>query len=348
MNQGLSTGIHLSRRRFLVTAAAFAGAAVSCGGENGGDFPQSTPGPQAADTTTTPEPRDPIPVATELRVAYINLLSPIATDSNNTLPGETFAQRLDALIEELKVFKPDIVGFSEVFWKAKLGSARTILVDGLKMEPQYARANPWILGQSKEESDQTSKLYGFEEGELLLVRHPLTFIEAKRWPLNPRNSESEGRACLHAVVQAPDPLGRIDVYLTHLTSDNEKIRQAQAADVVTVIQKTRSLGPTIILGDFNDTPDSATIRPVTAAGFKDIAVVAAGDPGFPTCCRETVLGEQPPLTARTDFILTDRLGWHPTVSLFAHEPKKRADGTYLYASDHNGLKAVFPLKMVDR
>jgi hypothetical protein len=69
--------------------------------------------------------------------------------------------------------------------------------------------------------------------------------------------------------------------------------------------------------------------------------VFAGSP-VQTCCRPAILGEQPELTQRTDFLLTS--GWGPSaVATFGHVPAPRADGTPLYASDHNGISAVFPL-----
>ena len=344
MSGALSTGKMLTRRRFLVLAGgAAAGAAVSCGGNGGGEFPPSTPGSPVPYTTVTPSPTEVLPVMTELRVAYINLLSPVTTDSNNVVAAETFEDRIAILIEELKHFKPDIVGFSEVFKVKDLQNAQDLLVAGLKMDFQYVRANPWTLGQSREQSDEMVKLAGFEEGELLLVRPPLAALKSTRWALNPRNSESEGRACMHVSVQGPTELGRLDIYVTHLTSDNERIRQQQTTDILDYIRKTRGLGPTILLGDLNDMPDSAAIATFTKAGFIDIAQAAEGEPGYPTCCRESVLGEQPPLEDRTDYILTDRLG-PAEVSLLGDSPKTRADGSLLYASDHNGLKAVFQLK----
>ncbi len=344
MNREMSTGNMLTRRRFLILAGgAAASAAVSCGGNGGGEFPPSTPGSPPPETTTTPSTPEPIPVMTELRVAYINLLSPVTIDSNNVVAAETFEQRLEVLIEELKQFKPDIVGFSEVFKVTKdLKNAQDLLIAGLKMDFHYARANPWISGQTKEISDENVKIAGFEEGELLLVRPPLSALESQRYAINPRNSEIEGRACLLVPIQAPGPLGKIDVYVTHLTSDNERIRQQQTADILSWIKKTRGTGPAIILGDLNDTPDSAPIATLLGAGFQDIAVVGEGEPGYGTCCRESVLGEQPPLTTRTDYILANGIG-PAQVSLLGNVPKKRADGSLLYASDHNGLKAVFPL-----
>lgn len=333
----------LTRRRFLILAGgAAAGAAVSCGGNGGGEFPPATPGSPTPATTVTPSPTEVIPPMTELRVAYINLLSPITVDSNNVVAAETFEQRIEILVEELKEFKPDIVGFSEVFKVKDLQNAQDLLVAGLKMDFAYVRANPWTPNQSREQSDENVKIQGFEEGELLLVRPPLAVAKFERRALNPRNSEQEGRACMHVSIQGPTELGRMDVYVTHLTSDNQRIREQQTSDVLDYIRRTRGIGPTIILGDLNDTPDSEAVTTFINAGFADVATVDEGSPAYPTCCRESVLGEQPELTRRTDYILSARLG-PALVSLLGDTPKQRADDQWLYASDHNGLKAVFLL-----
>lgn len=343
MSRALSTGNLLTRRRFLILAGgAAAGAAVSCGGNGGGEFPPATPGSPTPATTVTPSPTEQIPPMTELRVAYINLLSPVTTDSNNLVAAETFEQRIEIVVDELKQFKPDIVGFSEVFKVKDLQNAQDLLVAGLKMDFQYVRANPWTPNQTREQSDEMVKLAGFEEGELLLVRPPLAALESNRQALNPRNSESEGRVCLHVPIQGPTELGRVDVYVTHLTSDNERTRQQQTSDILDFIRRTRGIGPTLILGDLNDTPESEAVATFLDAGFTDIAQVDEGSPGYTTCCRESVLGEQPELTRRTDYIFSARMG-PALVSLLGDEPKKRADDSWLYASDHNGLKAVFLL-----
>lgn len=313
---------------------------VACGGDGGTDTPPNTPGTPLPTQTATPDPNLPVPQLTELRVAYINLLSPVTTDTNNHVAADTFEQRLDAVIEELKVFKPDIVAFSEVFWTKELGSAQQKLISGLKMDVQYARANPWTRDQSKEESDQTAKLYGFDEGELVLVRAPLTILGATRHALNPRNSENEGRIVLHVSVSGPAPLGKMDVYVTHLTSDNERVREQQSADLLTFVKQTRGEGAAILLGDFNAQPGTTTTANLLAAGFTDVAVEST--PAVTTCCRESIVGQQPPLAGRTDYIFSNRMSL-PEVTLFASQPTKRADGVWIYPSDHNGLLAVFPV-----
>jgi endonuclease/exonuclease/phosphatase family metal-dependent hydrolase len=270
-------------------------------------------------------------------VAVINLMSPVSVDANNPVASDTFDERLDLIIEDLKAFKPDLVGFNEATWTAAHGAAVERLAKGLKMEWQYGRSNPWFPGQTKEASDETAKQIGLDEGDCILSRYPILW--AKRESLNPRTSETEGRAALHVVVKGPGSLGEIDVYIAHLTGGGEQVRKAQATDFVNIIKTTRGKGPLLVMGDMSEPVDSATHRVYQEAGLKDLVA----DPALMTCCRENVVGEQAALTTRTDYLLSD--AWMAgAVGLLADAPKKRADGTLLYASDHNGLTAVFSLK----
>ncbi|OAI40768.1 hypothetical protein AYO38_05220 [bacterium SCGC AG-212-C10] len=316
--------------------------AAACGG---GADPPSGPARSVTGTVSTTvspsvtvEPsKDP---PTELRVAYINLLSPVSVDANDRTADETFDARLNLIIEELKTLNPDIIGVSEATVTTAHGSALEKLTAGLKMEYKYLRANPWFPGQSKEQNDELWQQIGFQEGDAIFSRYPILSWD-QVW-LNPRTSETEGRALLHVVIKLPDPFPQTDVFITHLTGGGERVRTQQATDAVAAVKRLGGAGPWIVMGDLSDAPDSTTAATFAAAGMHDVAIVAAGEPGYGTCCRESVVKEQPPLTQRYDYIFAERLV-APAVSVFGDQPKKRADGSLLYASDHNGLLAVFPL-----
>lgn len=332
----------MSMIRAVAALAALVGLlAGACGGDDGGAPPVPAPATistatVAASTVASPTPAPPA----ELRVAVINLSSPLTLDANDPIAGDTFEPRLKLIAEELKQLNPDVVGFNEASVTAR-GSASAYLAKELKMEPIYIRANPWFPGQSKEQSDELVKLTGFEEGELFLVR-------TDRWPLaqdpefvvlNPRTSETgERRIGLHIRLKAAEPAGAIDIYLTHLTGGGVRIRQQQAQYFANWIEQTRSDGPVIVLGDFSETPDSAALAVFPPLGLADVAAPQT----WGTCCRESVVGDSAALTTRTDYILAGR--WLPSsVALFGQKPGQRADGAPLYASDHNGLIAEFRL-----
>lgn len=319
----------------LVAALAFA-----CGGGASDEPTESTPtaAPTAATADTVTAPVDTTPVPTEFRVAFINLMSPVTVDSTNVVASETYDQRLDFVIEELKAFKPDVVGFNEATITTEHGNTVARLAKELKMEQQMVRANPWFPNASKEQNDEIGKQSGFEEFEVILTRAAFPILKADPFWLNPRTSETEGRAGLHVVVKSPTDTANIDIYITHLTGGGEKVRAAQAASFMDFVKTTRGGGPLLLMGDLSDTPDSDTHKVFTDAGLKDIA----GENGAPTCCREALIGMQPALTTRTDYLFQE--GWDaPKLELWGASPHKRADGTDLYMSDHDGLAAVFPL-----
>lgn len=320
-------------------------AAAACRGDDaapGDEAPTPLPSPTSI-PYTQPNPADTSEAPTEFRVAFINLLSPVALDANDPLVGDTYEERLAIVIEEVKALSPDLVAFTEASWTTAHGSARERLITGLKMEYAYARANPWFPGQNQEQSDQTTKLAGFEEGELVLSRYPI--LRAERQSLNPRTSETEGRVALHVVVKAPAPIGELDVYVTHLTGGADKVRQAQATDLLSYIEKSRGEGAFVIFADISDPPGSATYQAFIDHGLTDITPLLGGSEPAATCCREALLGQQPPPATRTEFVFA--LGWPATsATIFASTPGKRSDGTLLYASDHNGIEVVFPLLAV--
>lgn len=335
-------GLSMIRTRALVLLTVLVALfACACGdGEptERRSIPQSpTPVASVSPTMVATLPPDP---PTELRVAFINLAAPLPLDPADPVLDDTYDERIAQIVAELKAFDPDIVGFNEASATKAHGSVRATLVKELNMEFMYARANPWFPGQTKEQSDELAKQVGFDEGELILVksdRYPIVKVEPLDRGLSPRTSESgERRTALHVVIKGPDAVGDIDIYLTHLTGGGERVREAQAEDLVEWMTATRGTGPAILMGDMSDVAGSATFAVYTAAGFEDIAPTQ----GFATCCRLGVLGEQDPPAVRTDVIMTD--GWQPiSVALWGDKAKPRPDGTPLYPSDHNGLMATF-------
>jgi len=316
----------------------FAVLLAACGADDGGGRRLPTSVPSALPSASAPvTAADPTPEPAEIRVAFLNLMSPVALDATQNIAGDTYEQRLTLIIEELKAFRPDIVGFNEMTITAKHGSAAERLSKELKLEPIMVRANPWVPGKSKEQNDALADQFGFREGELILTRFPVLGNAAPHW-LDLRTSELEGRAALHVRLKGPKATGDIDVYITHLTGGGERVRTAQAASLLPWIEKTRGKGPMILMGDLSDTPETTTYKTFTGIGLRDVAA----DANLPTCCRDSVIGEQAAPTTRTDFLFAQGMPL-ATVSQFGAKPKQLADGTLLWASDHNGIFATFPI-----
>src|SRR5690349_16160336 len=176
----------------LWLAVLLIGLAAACGGDDNGDPTRSTPAPSSPVATATITVGDDAhPVTPELRVAYINLESPVALDTTNSQASDTYDHRLAMVISELKDFRPDVVGFSEATNTKAHGNAVATLARELKMEPQTVRANPWFPDASTEQNDEIAKQSGFEEFEVILTRSAFPILKAEsRW-LNPRTSETE-------------------------------------------------------------------------------------------------------------------------------------------------------------
>ncbi len=328
----------MSNGRFIGLGLVVAAMLVAaCGGDADDDVAR-TPVVAVTPASTVLAPSasgTPVPI-TEFKVAFINLHSPLTVDGS-PIAGDTFEARLGILIEEMRRFKPDLIAFNEAS-VTTYGNTIERLVSELKMEFYYARANPWPAGKSREQSDEIAKQFGHEEGELIFSRYPI-LVSDPPIALSPLSSESgERRVLLHAVVKAPAPLNELDVYVTHLTGGGERIRESQAADVVQHIKKTQKDRPAILIGDMGDPVGSPTYKVFSDAGFSD--------PGWqddlPTCCRTTVVGEQKALTTRPDSIMAQSFS-SGSMQVFGQHPITRSDGTKLYASDHNGLFAVFSL-----
>ncbi|MCC6960881.1 MAG: hypothetical protein IT301_13635 [Dehalococcoidia bacterium] len=326
-------------RTFLAACFVLALAVLpaACGGDDDVTVQRpatSTPLPPTAtpteDLTQTP---------TEFRVAMINLMSPISLDTTKTTASDTFEARLALVIDQLKEFKPDLVAFSEATKTASHGSVEDRLVKELKLESIYLTAKPWYIGLSKDQNAEIARQVGFQEGELVLVRSdrfPILGYE-KMW-LNPRTSEAEGPGVIHLKVKGPAGVGEIDVFVSHLTGADSKVRAQQAASFAQFIKAQKGAGRTLVLGDFGDPAGTPTQQAFLDIGLNDVLE----ESGLQTCCRESVVGEQPPLNARVDYLLTSQ--WMPSaLGLFADQPGKLDDGQSLWASDHNGVTAIFPI-----
>ncbi len=78
----------------------------------------------------------------------------------------------------------------------------------------------------------------------------------------------------------------LDAYVTHLTDRNEQsagvpTRLLQARELIDWVHRTSHPGnPVLIGGDFNDVPESDTIRALTGGGFIDVHASAGSEPGY--------------------------------------------------------------------
>ena len=353
---------------------------AACGGGGGVTFPpaptptpETTPAPTPTRGATTGEPLE------DLRVAFVNLAMPPAPpdpDADDATPSPqmpmeatTFDARLTGLARELEEFAADIIIVNEASWMRDMGRA-TRLAEILKMEFSYTRANPWPEGRSREESDALVDAYGYEEGELVLVRPPLRLLEAETAALEPRHPETgERRVALRVLVGLPYSDETFTVYGTNFPWDDPGINEELAHGFVAFVEATRGEGP-IVGASGVATPAPEVLAIFAEAGLVDVVADALGEEAPATCCRESLSApeapdesadddgengdageepeepgapdEAPEMAERRDFVFTD--GWRASsVTLLAVDPVTLANGRRVYISDHLGLGLVFAL-----
>jgi len=165
--------------------------------------------------------------------------------------------RIAWLAEVIETLDPDVVGFQEVLQHAGSdGSDNQIrtLADtlsrrtGRSWEVRSAVAHPsWER---------------FDEGVAILTRHPI--VRTDEYMLKPRDVFQRNLLA----VRIRTSLGDIDVFTTHLAHrpEAESTRTAQVSEIKQHVGfRGRESIPAIIVGDFNATPDTPSIRETAMA-----------------------------------------------------------------------------------
>lgn len=209
----------------------------------------------------------------------------------------------------------------------------------------------------------------FAEGLAVVTR--FTVAEARARRLLPRSYEAlactspdpfcrlgatfDARQVLWARVKTPH--GMVDTFNTHLahglTPASTLTQNLQMRQAIGVVQQyARPDGPPdFLLGDFNNPPDSTAVRIAKSAGFVDTYARARG----PECVQRGDLGcsggptdgeesfsrfPTRPMRARIDYVMArPRAGCALKAESrrIADVPEPRADGRYLWPSDHYGF-----------
>jgi len=142
------------------------------------------------------------------------------------------------------------------------------------------------------------------------------------------------------------PLGTVNVFNTHLSAFNlNQIRIQQVQQIISYVENIELNHPafaTILTGDFNDTPNAASIQQLTNTGTDTSYVITYSyvnpmDPGF------TVPSYQP--TSKIDYVFIKNTGSiEPVESALVmdqpYNPNK-------YCSDHLGILTIFRDGMMD-
>ena len=252
--------------------------------------------------------------------------------------------RRTALINaELRRLAPDVVVFQEVRYPDESSDQLAALVDGLALRTAHQAE---ILAEMPPDAD----VYG---GTAIATRWPHRILDV----VDGRTPDGIYWYTLAVSVELPD-LGPV-LLLTPTTFwklDAEAWRERQMRELAALDTRHRTTLPSIVAGDFNAVPETASIRFLTglqslggdSACYHDAWAVAGDGPGHTWTADNPVgaaeierLVGQPGVRCRIDYVFVGSVPAHPDArarvvgaQLVGDRP---IDGVWL--SDHYGVVA---------
>jgi endonuclease/exonuclease/phosphatase family metal-dependent hydrolase len=251
-------------------------------------------------------------------------------------------RRIDLLNSEIRRIAPDLVAFEEVIQTPGRNQLKELLQDtglyGTHQVDVMASAPAWV------------DKYG---GSAVATRWPHRVVEV----IDPRLPDAMDVpwATMAALVPIPDE-GEL-LFISASTSwrlEAESARERQAVALADLDARHRGPLPTIIAGDFNATPDAASIRYLTgqqsiggrSAHYHDAWDVAGTGPGFtwnidnPNARSEmNAIVRQPNHRRRIDYVFVGSWYAHPGAHCYINSAELAFDQPIggIWASDHYGV-----------
>jgi len=263
----------------------------------------------------------------------------------------TLQDRLNIVAQEIAGTQPDAILFQEA---SVTGAKKHCNV----IESLTAQVNDSLVGEGVSynsiyaRANGSADMINFEEGSAVLRKHEILSSDVYAYSHN-ATTLPESRIALRVTIRGDS--GNIDLFSTHLTNhedvdipSSELMRTLQARELAEEFIPARgNSNPVVVGGDFNDLPDSETIQEMTAAGAIDM--FAEENPGV---AGHTSFGSSFDITdpaaeaaKRIDYLfMIDAGGAINASSLFlnsAWDIDPGPDESWLWASDHIGVKAVF-------
>jgi endonuclease/exonuclease/phosphatase family metal-dependent hydrolase len=271
-----------------------------------------------------------------LRVVTFNLLhggafSGLAGDAQH------LDRRLEMVAKELRGLGPDIIGLQEASEGGWRGNVAARLAARLGFHYVYAAANPRPF-RNERINRGIASLLNFSEGPAIVSRFPIVAWESLDLPRCGRRVES--RLLLHAALQSP--WGGLDVFSTHTIGD-----PCQTGRVAQLIRNRRGLLPSVLMGDFNASEDSAAIAAITRiGGFID--AFRAANPSLPgPTVWQRIDAPDSMVRRRVDYLFMipgEEYGGRVVSSrVVLNSPQHLTDGHVLWPSDHYGVLAELEL-----
>jgi endonuclease/exonuclease/phosphatase family metal-dependent hydrolase len=253
--------------------------------------------------------------------------------SGLTGDGQRLESRLAMTIEELRALAPDIVALQEASVSRQRGNVAARLAATLGFHYVHAPATERVFGRTL--LDRLIVFFmNFEEGPAILSRFPIVASEVYDLPRCVRALDP--RVLLRAEVATS--AGHLQIFSTHTTRDDCQTRR-----VAEIVRERHGALPSLVMGDFN----TAETSPAIAALTRDDGLIDAfrrvnpTAPGFTVWQRVEAPG--PTVFRRVDYVFMLEGQTVPGAvhasRIVLNAPRRLADGTTLWPSDHYGVLA---------
>jgi endonuclease/exonuclease/phosphatase family metal-dependent hydrolase len=272
--------------------------------------------------------------AEPIRVLTFNLLhgGPVAAVTGD---GERLEDRLGIVVAELRRLQPDVIALQE----ASIGSRRGHVAQRLARELGYYAAHASTTERIFKHallSRLAVGLIDFSEGPAVLSRWPIVardVVQLRRCgrPLNSR---------LIVGVSVDAPNGLLQILSTHSSGD-----ACQLSQIEQVARERRTVLPSVLMGDFNASEGDPSLAALKRAFVDAFRAVNPDEPGF-TDLQQTDAATAT-VSQRYDYIFVVPGARGPgavlTSRVVLNAPRRYADGTMLWPSDHYGVLAELEL-----
>ena len=273
--------------------------------------------------------------AETLRVVTFNLLhgGPWSGLVGN---GADLNERFEIAVAQLAALRPDVVALQEASVGGGRGNVAERLGRALGVEWIHAPTTSQVFGIGWLDRTITSAIR-FNEGPAVLSRFPIVSSEIVALPRCANRLFP--RVLLRVEVRTPH--GPLDFYSTHTSRDDCQLRR-----VAELVGARRGPLPAIVAGDFNTRENADAYAELLGAGFVDaFRAVNPGAAGSTSLQR--VYAAESTVSRRIDFVfVVSGVNGAARVResrVVLDIPRRRADGTTLWPSDHYGVLAVIEI-----
>jgi endonuclease/exonuclease/phosphatase family metal-dependent hydrolase len=273
--------------------------------------------------------------AETLRVVTFNLLhgGPWSGLVGN---GADLNERFEIAVAQLAALRPDVVALQEASVGGGRGNVAERLGRALGFEWIHAPTTSQVFGIGWLDRTITSAIR-FNEGPAVLSRFPIVSSEIVALPRCANRLFP--RVLLRVEVRTPH--GPLDFYSTHTSRDDCQLRR-----VAELVGARRGPLPAIVAGDFNTRENADAYAELLGAGFVDaFRAVNPGAAGSTSLQR--VYAAESTVSRRIDFVfVVSGVNGAARVResrVVLDIPRRRADGTTLWPSDHYGVLAVIEI-----